>query len=240
MKFQSTRPVRGATRTPRIPPRLCPSFNPRAPCGATHVDGRARASRPVSIHAPRAGRDDVRVDDQRAEAEVSIHAPRAGRDDGAHSIRTAKSSFNPRAPCGARRLVERFAQRLDGFNPRAPCGARPVRLGRRVEGELVSIHAPRAGRDSPSRTTRCSTICFNPRAPCGARRPPCMRPRRRRRRFNPRAPCGARLRRLDHRRHDGGVSIHAPRAGRDEVRGGVPRGDRVSIHAPRAGRDQDA
>ena len=77
-------------------------FNPRAPCGARHepddapdfenpfqstrpVRGATRANRgvreplPISIHAPRAGRD-ADVEAARADIEISIHAPRAGRD----------------------------------------------------------------------------------------------------------------------------------------------------------------
>ena len=55
--FQSTRPARGATRMARVV-----------------VGGRY-----VSIHAPRAGRDES-VWEAREQLEVSIHAPRAGRD----------------------------------------------------------------------------------------------------------------------------------------------------------------
>ena len=55
--FQSTRPVRGATRS--------------ISCIAQYGN--------VSIHAPRAGRDLIRLH-KFAELDVSIHAPRAGRD----------------------------------------------------------------------------------------------------------------------------------------------------------------
>ena len=34
---------------------------------------------------------------------------------------------------------------------------------------LVSIHAPHAGRDPPASSVSILAICFNPRAPCGAR-----------------------------------------------------------------------
>ena len=79
-KFQSTRPVWGATRdahravertpisihAPRVGrdgrparrPAWVNNFNPRAPCGARRADPRprGRAAR-ISIHAPRVGRD---------------------------------------------------------------------------------------------------------------------------------------------------------------------------------------
>ena len=119
---------------------------------------------------------------------------------------------------------------------------RPVRgathtHGRRALRRLVSIHAPRAGRDTYARTTRPTAFGFNPRAPCGARPsvgavtiPPfafqSTRPVRGATNystreegapqcFNPRAPCGARpiIAHVRKERHN--VSIHAPRAGRD-------------------------
>ena len=74
----------------------------------------------------------------------------------------------------------------------APRAGRDTPSAERHYVALVSIHAPRAGRDA-----RCSAAShphrrFNPRAPCGARLPlvgaaPSFLC------FNPRAPCGARL-----------------------------------------------
>ena len=104
---------------------------------------------------------------------VSIHAPRAGRDDGKpYNTEEQWKSFNPRAPCGARHVITNFFFLIYGFNPRAPCGARlvgdavivivpsfqstrPVRGATCIAQPLlvylvVSIHAPRAGRDLPT------------------------------------------------------------------------------------------
>ena len=102
-KFQSTRPVRGATfgdtihahggrisiHAPRAgrdrgggdgfaDPAL--DFNPRAPCGArlVHVLP-GPAVHHISIHAPRAGRDRLKFGHLEFHM-ISIHAPRAGRD----------------------------------------------------------------------------------------------------------------------------------------------------------------
>ena len=173
MIFQSTRPVWGATSVPRP---------------------EEAGSRPISIHAPRVGRD------------VWLSLP---------STRLTPY-FNPRAPCGARRqrhpcavpvflfqstrpvwgattgrtkstMTKRY------FNPRAPCGARRSCTGcgtqflefqstRPVWGATysiqyvkhflqISIHAPRVGRDSGSCTSWPAVRYFNPRAPCGARHP---------------------------------------------------------------------
>ena len=103
-EFQSTRPVRGATWIARRP---CLSLR-------------------VSIHAPRAGRDCDQWTFGTMGA-VSIHAPRAGRDPHASELQIGNLCFNPRAPCGARRL--RFVDE---------------------NVTVVSIHAPRAGRDRGS------------------------------------------------------------------------------------------
>ncbi len=124
------------------------------------------------------------------------------------------------------------------FNPRAPCGARPVIESLGLLSVLISIPVPRAGHDGWIGATvmaagKFQSPCpvrgttwqhhrvsiqgnyFNPRAPCGARPGRC-RPGRastafqspcpvrgttaasgmqaqRSKYFNPRAPCGARL-----------------------------------------------
>ena len=56
---------------------------------------------------------------------VSIHAPHAGRDLDDPPKQDKLTSFNPRAPCGARQLIGNSIGGLIG----------------------VSIHAPHAGRD---------------------------------------------------------------------------------------------
>ena len=124
-KFQSTRPLRGATARVSIAVQaltisihaplagrdaslasmssLTSYFNPRAPCGARP----ARSACPATPSS------------------ISIHAPLAGRDlRGLCPVQTLYH-FNPRAPCGARRAAAVVAMQLiRHFNPRAPCGAR--------------------------------------------------------------------------------------------------------------------
>ena len=100
--------------------------------------------------------------------------------------------FNPRAPCGARPSTRaESAVIIFNFNPRAPCGARRYSANhasscalfqstRPVWGAtsisvctncviIISIHAPRVGRDRSRRIHLRSEQYFNPRAPCGAR-----------------------------------------------------------------------
>ena len=78
---------------------------------------------------------------------ISIHAPRVGRDTGISSNLHPGLYFNPRAPCGARRIASKVKPSCGNFNPRAPCGAR-----RHPLSILPARHHH-----------------FNPRAPCGAR-----------------------------------------------------------------------
>ena len=146
---------------------------------------------------------------------VSIHAPRAGRDaPSAMAMAISCDSFNPRAPRGAR-----LQGSVNLSNPPLFQSTRPARgatRGRCPQHRLglVSIHAPRAGRDSSPHL---------PYRPFG--------------RFNPRAPRGAR--RGAARDDDPGedVSIHAPRAGRDGRRLLIEsRQGRFNPRAPRGAR----
>ena len=220
-----------ASRRPR-----CACFNPRAPCGARR-GGRAAAYRIRSFQStrPMRGATAAGMITHRTAA-VSIHAPHAGRD----------------------RRPMRNTQTISSFNPRAPCGARHTTSTPSASMCAVSIHAPHAGRDSTSATRGFPLSSFNPRAPCGAR-PLTYWKKGDTECFNPRAPCGARpcarawayadapfqstrpmrgatLAPLLHclRIY---VSIHAPHAGRDTILTFPASAAAVSIHAPHAGRD---
>ena len=124
----------------------------------------------------------------------------------------------------------------------------------------ISIHAPRVGRDDPAPYDKTAGTDFNPRAPCGARpesgytmgtvvvfqstRPVwgatlALRGTRQiSRYFNPRAPCGARQSLLYKYPLHEGISIHAPRVGRDLREQWAQKQADISIHAPRVGRDE--
>ena len=147
--FQSTLPVRGATR----------------------IKKNAQYNSNISIHAPRAGSDDIGYW-LYTEDGISIHAPRAGSDRARQAQRQASGvfqstlpvrgattrtpstspqrlNFNPRSPCGER-LRDTFGCLFywRHFNPRSPCGERR--------------EVPLKGPQSPHN--------FNPRSPCGERR----------------------------------------------------------------------
>ena len=100
----------------------------------------------------------------------------------------------------------------------------------------VSIHAPRAGRDSSFFCSDLSLRSFNPRAPCGAR----LRPFRLYTYilwFQSTRPVWGATREKEIQQFKSRVSIHASRVGRDSHGQSVISSCRVSIHAPRVGRD---
>ena len=123
--------------------------------------------------------------------------------------------FNPRTPCGVRRVSTsiRFPS-WSYFNPRTPCGVRHAWPATGQTRYSISIHAPRVGCDDGwAMCPQCGKD-FNPRTPCGVRhrrtglgRGDCH--------FNPRTPCGVRL-------YSGWI---------------IKRGFKISIHAPRVGCD---
>ena len=182
-----------------------------------------------------AGRDDLEreaLHDDR----ISIRAPRAGCDFfgfrilpaplfqstrpvwGATLARSVASvaphHFNPRAPCGARRLEKQRARRMGRISIHAPRVGRDTVFCPPPRLRPISIHAPRVGRDGCYVSKDGDSNHFNPRAPCGARprggadviatsrisihAPRVSEPgqpwlsRRSTHNFNPRAPCGAR------------------------------------------------
>ena len=170
MGFQSTRPVWGATCYLVNAAGERRHFNPRAPCGARQAQAsNRRAAAAFQSTRPVWGATTHDLAPVRRFC-ISIHAPRVGRDFLTQTLLWRFDYFNPRAPCGARRLVA-LDQRRDApisihaprvgrdempmagvpksenFNPRAPCGARPLLvLVTRLDTD-ISIHAPRVGRD---------------------------------------------------------------------------------------------
>ncbi len=158
MRFQSTHPLRGATRprcaaaghsrhfnprTPcgvRRPPRatVCtPSprhFNPRTPCGVRRAIACGRWRRIcISIHADHAAR---------CKRFQSTH-PLRGATMRSISVVAISVDFNPRTPCGVRRVVVLVAHFAPG----------------------ISIHAPREGCDRQSQIFTNHIRNFNPRTP---------------------------------------------------------------------------
>ena len=189
--FQSTRPLRGATDVAALVIGVRAFQSTRPLRGAT---SRRRALQVC--------------------AGISIHAPLAGRDASLAILPDTHRHFNPRAPCGARRLIREGEAEDSSISIHAPLAGRDTVSRADKAHRDISIHAPLAGRDFPAlgavevvegfqstRPLRGATppaalflsaeLHFNPRAPCGARRHH-LRSARRAKNFNPRAPCGAR------------------------------------------------
>ena len=124
--FQSTRPMRGATRGRTVSLMANRNFNPRAPCGARrYAIGNPRFRIAISIHAPHAGRDPWLTYELITGSWISIHAPHAGRDAIAANINLFENKFQSTRPMRGATvcIISRIAVRKN-FNPRAPCGAR--------------------------------------------------------------------------------------------------------------------
>ncbi len=123
-------------------------FNPRAPCGARHdagvYKGRFCCFNP---RAPCGARRALKAGVVASNA-VSIHAPRAGRDKPFDTPVRVRHTFQSTRPVrGATLAIRANKPNKNGFNPRAPCGARRVLPPQAPLQYAVSIHAPRAGRD---------------------------------------------------------------------------------------------
>ena len=237
--FQSTRPVWGATHSPASDP------------------GCAR----ISIHAPRVGRDSSFRRCPCTAAAFQSTRPVWGATTRTTGRACRHGQFQSTRPVwGATRAGSLSLSLSTYFNPRAPCGAR--RLARSVASIalIISIHAPRVGRDAADlglhqclrqfQSTRPvwgathgdfhnqnKAVHFNPRAPCGARLGFRFEQRLLNFDFNPRAPCGARPGSKTGDIIGESISIHAPRVGRDRFQVVANQIVLISIHAPRVGRD---
>ena len=240
--FQSTHPVRGATRCAHSPPTVGGVFQSTHPVrGATGAGlDYLRSVAPISIHAPRAGCDAFLCATIIDAPTISIHAPRAGCDVLAWFAFRWIYKFQSTHPVrGATYYLIKGTLFCHNFNPRTPCGVRRTSSARGLPMRQISIHAPRAGCDGELECIKLQVSNFNPRTPCGVR----LRLDRLRRtgacNFNPRTPCGVRpvIRRCIAVSACGFQSTHPVRGATWAAAGGGVVRVRISIHAPRAGCD---
>ena len=163
---------------------------------------------------------------------------------------------------GARRSSRCFSfGAICDFNPRAPCGARLAgSVSSMTIHLMISIHAPRVGRDQRSVHRFLARNYFNPRAPCGARRQPqrhpvnhlhisihapragcdttCSRMERDAKNFNPRTPCGVRPSPASKSTLAIAFQSTHPVRGATCDQTNFTLFTPISIHAPRAGCDE--
>ena len=213
-RFQSTRPIRGATPPDPGGSPGSSNFNPRAPYGARRsgcwdhspperfqstrpIRGATAAPTvvsgtvPISIHAPHTGRDVHMAQDGLKEG-ISIHAPHTGRDLSRDDTPYERVEFQSTRPIrGATPARRSRPPRPRYFNPRAPYGARPSYL--------------------------CSSALQAP--------------------FQSTRPIRGATVQDDFRFAIPAISIHAPHTGRDLLVGAGRQGLVISIHAPHTGRD---
>ena len=114
--------------------------------GATVTSVTVNTAKGVSIHAPPARRDLTSKRGITVAYSFNPRAPCEARRN-RQAIRGNSSSFNPRAPCEARHKCKLRKDQYNCFNPRAPCEARLIPIAANGLFVGVSIHAPPARRD---------------------------------------------------------------------------------------------
>ena len=136
-RFQSTLPVRGATRGGLF--LLCGRrhFNPRSPCGERPANLVLRVPDRISIHAPRAGSDPTLPVFIVFSIYFNPRSPCGERPQPFKGGFGDLFHFNPRSPCGERLLLLIFLFDNGHFNPRSPCGERPSGLDRAAARGLL-------------------------------------------------------------------------------------------------------
>ena len=89
-------------------------------------------------------------------SKISIHVLRVEDDWILSRCKGDLSYFNPRPPCGGRRLSAYFHQRQSYFNPRPPCGGRLLVESITADPCSISIHVLRVEDDPADITTHHS------------------------------------------------------------------------------------
>ena len=123
---------------------------------------------------------------------ISIHALLAESDMPRCTAPRWSADFNPRSPCGERRLPSWWGLPCLDFNPRSPCGER--RTGIYIRWELYRFQSTlslrRATCNSP--TVNHSDVVFQSTLSLRRATIPSAASPRSSRDFNPRSPCGER------------------------------------------------
>ena len=146
-EFQSTLPLRGATRS---------------------IWGTGPATQ-ISIHAPLTGSDLARAMVVVLSPPISIHAPLTGSDSAYSPGVSMVFNFNPRSPYGERLAPDTQFYCHDRISIHAPLtGSDPENTDTATQEE-ISIHAPLTGSDSALSEYRRVMLYFNPRSPSGER-----------------------------------------------------------------------
>ena len=155
-------------------------------------------------------------------------------------LRTQRKSipnFNPRTPCGVRRLWGKHSKKRCSFQSAHPMRGATRTILQNNPLFRISIRAPHAGCDPTAEAGGFSLRYFNPRTPCGVRLLVLILMSSGFR-ISIRAPhAGCDLRGAN-RRQKRDISIRAPHAGCDCEIEGDKTMSRISIRAPHAGCDR--
>ena len=212
--FQSTHPLRGATRPSNgkpspLPisihaplagcdPGLCKynkrlqNFNPRTPCGVRPAAGIIPAVRwPFQSTHPLRGATRTPVREAPRRLFQSTH-PLRGATAKIHKVSKLDTDFNPRTPCGVRHRKQKKSTILQQFQ---------------------STH-PLRGATRNSCACCMTTRNFNPRTPCGVR-PGIMQVQQAPAKFQSTHPLRGATGAIQTQCYDLAISIHAPLAGCD-------------------------
>ena len=146
---------------------------------------------------------------------ISIHAPRAGGDVVlACIVPSLKTYFNPRPPCGGRRVYVGDGYTIEAFQSTPP--VRGATFEDNADSAEALFQSTPPVRGATTVKDRLPEVYrdFNPRPPCGGR-PLCCLLSPEVMHFNPRPPCGGRRQAVIDLAEVLTISIHAPRAGGD-------------------------
>ena len=217
LRFQSTLPARGATRSRRTRSSASENFNPRSLHGERpDVQALLRAFLCISIHAPCTGSDlptCVAVSSATPFQStlpargatlsdwlllqsniISIHAPCTGSDQASH-LKTVTAEISIHAPCTGSDQAGEPAAEQSGISIHAPCTGSDSGALLCVLASGISIHAPCTGSDKIAMYCR-DMIGISIHAPCTGSDAGCGSPRRKRWHFNPRSLHGERRSRV--------------------------------------------
>ena len=168
--FQSTHLIRGATHCRSVSVASCLisihapharcDFSPAnlddvviisihaPPCGVRHCDDAfdTYSARFQSTHLMQGTTEPVIV--HVSQQIISIHAPHTRCDNIVGGIESFLANFNPRTPCGVRRVRDLFSSDRWKFQSTHPMRGATVMIWYSYNKVLISIHAPHAGCDS--------------------------------------------------------------------------------------------
>ena len=136
-----------------------PPFQSTLPVGgATASVNRTFAKLAISIHAPRGGSDRKVGGKVRKKIVFQSTLPVGGATKRDGCGRQRSEDFNPRSPWGERLTGWPPMPSSYGFQSTLPVGGATQQMAQQMQGQFISIHAPRGGSDAASQNAQNLTI----------------------------------------------------------------------------------